>query len=426
MSVTALRPRGTALSPDAMERFAAVRLRAVDACPYLATALYRLVPVCAPGLGTFAVDRYWRVYVDPVTLFEWTVPEAAGVMLHEAGHVIRAHAERSDIEGVQDHLRWNYAGDAEINDDLLEAGITLPQGVITPAAMGWPLSERAEVYYRHGFPPGFIPAGDGGDGGDGDGDGDGSCGSGAGGRARSWELDPLDTDAPDMSEGEADLTRRQVAQDVQNHAKSRGTVPSGWASWAADVLAPPKVDWRRQFAGAIRTAVARAAGMVDYSYTRPGRRRVPKVLTPSMFRPTPSVAVVMDTSGSMSDDDLRAAASEIQGMVRRAGVSGEQLKMLATDAAVHGVQAVRRVQDLEFRGRGGTDMCVGIAAAMALRPVPDVIVVLTDGETPWPEARPNARVVVGLVRSSSSPNPGYAAVPEWARVVHIPSDGLAG
>jgi len=53
-------------------------------------------------------------------------------------------------------------------------------------------------------------------------------------------------------------------------------------------------------------------------------------------------------------------------------------------------------------------------AALALRPRPQVIVVLTDGETPWPSAAPRgAVVVVGLI------GPRAPAAPAWARSVRI-------
>ena len=43
-------------------------------------------------------------------------------------------------------------------------------------------------------------------------------------------------------------------------------------------------------------------------------------------------------------------------------------------------------------------MVEGIAAALALRPRPSVVVVLTDGYTPWPDREPRgARVVIGMV-----------------------------
>ena len=59
-------------------------------------------------------------------------------------------------------------------------------------------------------------------------------------------------------------------------------------------------------------------------------------------------------------------------------------------------------------------MVAGIESALALRPRPSMIVVLTDGYTPWPAAAPRgARVVVGLVGK------GRWEVPDWATVVRI-------
>ena len=104
----------------------AARLVAVEHAPYLAHALFSTQPVAAEGLGTFAVDRGWRLYVDPVTLVDWGPALAGGVLVHEIGHLVRAHAERADALGADyDHQRWNFATDAAINDDLLAAGVPL-------------------------------------------------------------------------------------------------------------------------------------------------------------------------------------------------------------------------------------------------------------------------------------------------------------
>ena len=59
--------------------------------------------------------------------------------------------------------------------------------------------------------------------------------------------------------------------------------------------------------------------------------------------------------------------------------------------------SVRRAQDIELIGGGGTDQREGIGAALALRPRPDLILVLTDGQTPWPDRRPPVPVVIALV-----------------------------
>jgi len=58
-------------------------------------------------------------------------------------------------------------------------------------------------------------------------------------------------------------------------------------------------------------------------------------------------------------------------------------------------------------------MGAGLARADELRPRPDLIVVLTDGHTPWPPAAPKGiRVIVGLMDHRGT-------VPEWARAIEI-------
>jgi hypothetical protein len=59
-------------------------------------------------------------------------------------------------------------------------------------------------------------------------------------------------------------------------------------------------------------------------------------------------------------------------------------------------------------------MGAGIDAAVASRPRPSVVVVLTDGYTPWPPEPPKAcTVVVGLLGFAPPP------APSWARTVRI-------
>ena len=60
----------------------------------------------------------------------------------------------------------------------------------------------------------------------------------------------------------------------------------------------------------------------------------------------------------------------------------------------------------------------GIDAAAALRPEPSLVIVLTDGFTPWPDRPPpGVRVVVGLLIDDDFPNEW--APPPWARTIEI-------
>jgi predicted metal-dependent peptidase len=129
---------------------------------------------------------------------------------------------------------------------------------------------------------------------------------------------------------------------------------------------------------------------------------------PGLRQPTPQVAVVIDTSGSVSDAMLGEALAEVTGVVRALGVGHTALRVVCCDAQAYTAQRVREVARITLSGGGGTDMGAGLAAAAALRPRPDVIVVLTDGFTPWPVRPPaGTRVVVGLLDPDGS-------VPTWA------------
>jgi hypothetical protein len=62
----------------------------------------------------------------------------------------------------------------------------------------------------------------------------------------------------------------------------------------------------------------------------------------------------------------------------------------------------------------------GIAAASRLHPRPSVIIVLTDGFTPWPEQPPpGSRVIVGLLVQGQGSGIGAWAGPDWARTIVI-------
>lgn len=254
--------------------------------------------------------------------------------------------------------------------------------------------------------------------------GAGHCGSCAHGQHEPWEDGPPGPGTVSgISRAEAELIRRQVAEAIVRIAQSsasRGAVPGHWRRWADETLRPT-VDWRHVLAGAIRAALADAMGAVDYSYRRPSRRHSasPDVVLPSLRQPMPEVAVVVDTSESMADRQIAQALAEVAGVLRAAGLR-QGVRVLAVDTAVHSCRRVFRPEQVELQGGGGTDMAAGIAAALRLRPRPQVVIVLTDGLTPWPAEPPRgARVVVGQLGPGSSTSP----VPEWARVVEVQVSG---
>jgi predicted metal-dependent peptidase len=386
-------------------KLAAARVWATARMPYLASALFASSARAEPRSGTIGVDSSWQLHADPAVVEALSVEELGRLLVHLSGHLIRDHAGRAQRLGVAEdnaRARWNRAADAEINDDLLADGCQPESTPDLPSALGCEAGGLAESYYEAA----------------GEGPRHWDCGSGADGSGRAGDGEA----GIDTQQGE--LLRLGVAAEIQRQAaREPGTVAGGWLRWAESVL-PSKIDWRRVLAAEVRSAVAAVTGKVDYSYRRPSRRAHLNrdVVLPTLHRPVPDVAIVCDTSGSMHERLLARSLAEVENVLARAGLRQTQVRVLAVDTDVHAARRVSRAAQVELAGGGGTDMGAGILAAAELRPRPSIVVVLTDGYTPWPERPPAAlRVVVGLLSEGSGP-PAWAP-PEWARTVVIEDTG---
>ncbi|WP_369228356.1 VWA-like domain-containing protein [Streptomyces sp. R39] len=402
-----------------LDKLYAARLQAARARPYLATALFALHVVASRQVPTMAVDKHWRCYVSPAFVDRMPEEDLAGVWVHEVSHLLRDHHARSDrvarqrgLTGAGERLRMNIAADLEINDDAYGDGLAQPQGAVRPYMLRLPEGQLMEEYLRQ-FRLGPLTQDliwlD--------------CGSGADGREREWDLGP--DGAHGLSEQERDGVRFRVAQAITGRP---GSTPDGWRRWAEEAFHPPQ-PWRELLGAAVRSAAAAAGGGDDYSYGRPSRRSagLPGVVLPSLRRRPPRVSVVIDTSGSVSDAELGSALLEVAAIARAVGGRRDLVSVLSCDAAARTVQPLCRAEGIALVGGGGTDLRAGFARALRARPAPDVVVALTDGQTPWPKTQPACRTVVGLFprryggTSWETDDPGYVpdAPPAWARVVDI-------
>lgn len=411
----------TASQGDASLRVMAARVIAQQRWPYVSALLFtlRLVQVPHEQLPTMAVDRGWRMYYSPQFVMGEAPEALATVLLHEAMHCLHQHADRFETLNQPSSLHpvWNIAGDAAINETLDEA------------RMPWPSVEpvRYTSLAAHGVTPGMTTEGaffalldsidrEGGIGAT-------DCGSVGGGLSRGYELPTSDDTHPAVRTDQQAVIRDRVAHDILVRSRNHGDVPGGLLRWAEDLL-QPRVDWREALASRLRRDLAMVAGRRDYVYTRPSRRQEAMrqagstVLLPAMRQPAPPrVAVVVDTSGSIADTELRDFAAELVGIARASGVSSG-VSVIPCDARAYEVQRIRArgdVERLELPGGGGTDMGAGLEACANLRPVPHIVVVFTDGYTPWPDSRPRGvdSVIVALSDSQQ-----VSDVPEWASVVN--------
>jgi predicted metal-dependent peptidase len=380
----------------------AARVRASYQRAYFAPALFNLIPVRTDLVAAMAVDTRWRLYYNDDWVASHSVEENAAVLIHEVSHLLREHDARKHAAAVRDERVWNTAADCEINDDLLAEGLPLPDNPPTPERFGFSNGENAETYYRQLLKPVNDTQRD-------TGDADSrcpDCGSGAHGEPRPWEL-PDDDGKPGGVSGvdpvKAQLVRREVAHHILDRTGDAGDAPLGWKRWAKSVLTP-KVDYMATIRHVVRKALRDSTvGRYDRTYRRPSRRQAAygEFLMPSFHQPRPRPGFLIDTSGSMQDTQLARAVAELAGLTRQLGY-GTDVVVACCDAVVHDVRKMFSTAQLEMIGGGGTNIGAGIEWFVDNGPI-DLLVIVSDCQTPWPAERPPFPVITIRVGDGAPP-----------------------
>lgn len=395
------------------------RAYCAERLPWFAPILYHCEVHLSSQVVVAAIDEGLRVYFNPEAVQAITnrgtvsmLAELGFLWVHEVSHLLRRHAERARAHsGIQARL-WNIAADLEIKDAAWE-GLSIPAELENNwlSNYSWAKGESAEYYYEKLQEKA-------------------SCqdhqranwdeGSGVHGQYRPWEIESAKPQ--DINNSLLAITRQQVAQVMQQHLSR---LPENWRRWVSTVMTP-KVDWRKMLRHRLRIAVQVSLGQrLDYSYQRPNRRQSvqqPFVLPAKRGEQQASLAIVVDTSGSMEPVLLGQAVAEVCAVLE---VFRLPVKVIPCDMRVYHPITVRLKSDYvklqQLVGGGSTDMNVGIEAALALRPRPDAILVLTDGYTPWPLKRIDVPLLFGIFDDSQQPAP-WPPNPPWTKdmIVRIP------
>lgn len=241
-----------------------------------------------------------------------------------------------------------------------------------------------------------------------------SRGSACGQQAAPWEDPAPGTPgaADGLSEPEIRRVRERVARAIATHVAQhgRGSVPGDLVVWADATLDATEAarrapTWRRVLAAHVRAGIARRGADDDSARVRAGATMSRGIIATRRVRRVPDVCVVVDTSGSMGADgrDVGATVEAICRTVGRVGV-------VYADAAVAGTATVSGGRDAlrHAVGGGGTDLRAAIRDAARRA---DVVVVVTDCDTPWDDRPPRGgRVIVARTRRDGD-------VPGWVRHV---------
>ncbi|HEY0717599.1 MAG TPA: hypothetical protein VGD68_08275, partial [Streptosporangiaceae bacterium] len=163
---------------------AGARLWAAARFPYLASGIFATQVTAAPESSTVTVDEHWRLRADPDLAAGWTSAQFGSVLVHHVCHLLREHAGRARALGIRpgDTREWTRAADAEINDDLIPAGLELPGDPVLPHHLGADPGGLAEQYFHAALDHAGGDAHDGPHFGSGADGADADCGSGADGQ----------------------------------------------------------------------------------------------------------------------------------------------------------------------------------------------------------------------------------------------------
>jgi len=384
--------------------------------PYLSTTFFRItfVPVSGDKVKTFAVDKWWRCYYNE-EMAETAEPEvlATGIlqiMLLLLGDTFGRHNNR-------EFELWKMAHGMSVNEGLRESqkssdrlkGLKFPEGTIFPdsAEFKFPPNLMAEEYYdlllkkyKDCPPPpssgSSKPEVSGGKGGS-ESPADQLCDPSD---PKSWEQGPPSEEHPGVSPAEQEAVLKQTAEEIKT-ASSRGTVPAFLERWAEGILYS-KIPWQKVFESFCKGLASQKAGLSDYSYSRRHRRQTVyagkgfQIIFPGMIGLAYHGVLITDTSLSTGFKGyLEQVTAEIHKILNTVDLL-DGLKVISCDAAVGAVQKIFSVKKLNFVGGGGTDMRVGIDEALKTKPRPRFCIVVTDGETPWPNS-PVGIPIIALV-----------------------------
>ena len=307
-----------------------------------------------PTWATAGAEIFWnRDFTDPLT-----VEETAGLIVHELHHIVFLHCHAVKKASI-DHQTANIAMDAVINDSVRrDMTLALPDGGIDmPEYSGWLWEEAYKDLLQN---PDKMPQSSQGAGGWGDGD---------------------VKEAASMSDSQKAEQEAHIKAAVGNalqQAKQKGKgTGSGLMDSLIDSFRDPKVDW----ADYLHTTMV-AKGGDEITWARPNRRHLHAGLyMPSTYSNTiGKVVALVDTSGSVDDDELTTFISELAAIHEEFKPS--ELHIVNCDWDIGKVDIFEPDDDLSsytFTGRGGTNIQPALNYVKTLDDVERVIV-FSDGD----------------------------------------------
>lgn len=394
------------VKPEIETKLAAARTRLILDKPFLGALALRLPLVAAdPKWCATSLTDARCLYFNPAYIDKLSLEQTQFVLAREALHCALSHFARRQHRIKS---RWDIACEYSINPVLVKDGLTPPPATIVIAAYEGMTAE--EIYP-------FIEDDDKDDeaeeqaksskdsdptkGGSQQGEQQQKGGEGekprdndpqSGGDSQSEMQEELTAAQgaarPDpLSASELDALSTQWQQRMAGaalQAQQAGKLGGALERLVGEML-QPKLPWRMLLARYM-TQVARD----DYSYSRPSRREG-EMIMPSLRSSQANIIVVLDTSGSVSNEELSEFLSEINTLKTqlRASIT---LHACDTELSKDGPWYFEAWEEFklptEFHGGGGTDFRPIFDWIKLQGNSPDMLLYFTDAEGEFPATEP--------------------------------------
>jgi len=358
--------------------------------PFFGSLLFRLKGREMRSIPTMATDGV-SLFYNPAFIDTLNSATLAGVLAHEVMHpALQHHVRRSG----RDPRGWNEACDYAINPLLLDAGLSLPEGVLVDHRFRGMSAEQiynlreAEAEPQ---PSGHNEA----NGTTANGDGETSDEDETRGDAKEPSVPTTEggigqiLDAPSPDEGTPSVEEQArewsiAVNQAVTLSKLAGKAPAGLAR-TLEGAAEASVDWRELLRRLWSDTIP-----ADSSWMRPNRRHIwAGVYLPGVVREgVGEIAIAVDCSGSVNGRLLRLFEAEVCSILE--GQRPERVHILYFDTEVQKVETFQAGEQVHLNpvGGGGTDFgpCFDWLEEHSIQP--QTLVFLTDLCGSFPNTAP--------------------------------------
>ncbi len=456
------------------KRISIARMRILTQNGFFGVIVMHLKPSLDDKIETVSTDGV-RIFFNPSFLDRLSDDDLLYILLHEVMHIALRHIFRI---GDRDKTIYDTACDIVVNSNILHAaGMDLSSITLSGYGVAMHTAPDGSEGYKYtaeevyemlqasmttgtssqigsgsggnsasGNGSGDSDGSDSGDddgsggsgSGDGDGDGDGSgdgdgigkgsgSGNNGGGGPGGGGYGFCDDHSKwgSSSDKALEANWNNWIMEAYESGKSRGTVPLGAERVLKDLM-DPKVDWRTILNDFIQEEVT------DYSFMPPDRRFSDSPFFLPDFNDTETtvkdILFMVDTSGSMSDEDITQAYSEIKGAIDQ--FNGRLEGWLGFfDAEVVPPQPFTDEDEFEVirpEGGGGTDFGIifdYVRDDMADREITSIII-MTDGYAPYPDESASRGIpVLWMINNDDEVveinNDDEVVEPPWGKTVRF-------